>query len=63
MTTKAEDEAGISVSRKANVTNGPPCPGTLLQEGRRTECGRPAVHVVEDRSMYKCAYGHRWRRG
>ncbi len=65
MTTEAEKEAGISVqrtSRGARVTNGPPCPGSVARGEGAVECDRVAIAVVEDRSLYKCAYGHRWRR-
>ncbi len=65
MTTEAEKEAGISIQAKrygARVTGGPPCPGHIARGEGAVECDRVAIAVVEDRSMYKCAYGHRWRR-
>ncbi len=62
MTNAAEKAAGIEVDRKANVTNGPPCRGHIAQGEHLVECDRQAIAVVEDRSKYKCAYGHRWRR-
>ena len=61
MTNAAEKEAGIKVSRSGKVTNGPDCPGVIARENP-VACDREAVYVVEDRTMYKCDYGHRWRR-
>ncbi len=65
MTNQAEKDAGIRVqraSRGARVFDGPSCPGQIAREGGYTECDRRAIAVVEDRSKYKCDYGHRWRR-
>ncbi len=62
MTNQAEEAAGIEVTQKAGVKNGPPCPGRIAREGGQVECDRVAIAVVEARTMYKCAYGHRWRR-
>lgn len=62
MTNEAEKAAGIKVDRKGNVTHGPPCRGVLSQEGHAKECDRVAVAVVENRTRYKCDYGHRWGR-
>lgn len=42
----------MKVYSDAHVAQGPPCP----------ECGRLAIFVVEDRSMYKCGNGDRWLR-
>lgn len=55
------------VRADGSVENGPPCPGAIqLSAGGNVTlqgCGRPAIFVVEDRTKFKCAYGHRWNRG
>lgn len=51
-----------TIGKNASVRSGPPCPGAVISATEMIPCGRPAVFVVENRTKYKCAYGHRWVR-
>lgn len=50
----------VIIRKNAAVSSGPQCPGSIMADGQRRECDKRAIFVVENRRMYKCAYGHRW---
>ena len=52
----------MKVAKSGRVSRGVGCPGGISRDGQSVACDRVAVAVVESRGMYKCSYGHRWRR-